>query len=115
MFRRFTTRYAEGDLVYKTDDVNWATSRITYQVKATLENAELSIAEARRLTEAAMLDKTDSGDGFTNLEKLPCQDFHASFIGMKSKHSNHAESVEGFLKLFSSDKIHHGETHGRFL
>jgi hypothetical protein len=30
-----------------------------YQVKASLENAELSIAEARRLTEAAMLNKTD--------------------------------------------------------
>jgi hypothetical protein len=50
---------ATHDLVYKTDDVNWATSRIAYQVKATLENAELSIAEARRLTDAAMLNKTD--------------------------------------------------------
>ena len=50
---------ATHDLVYKTDDVNWATSRIAYQVKASLENAELSIAEARRLTEAAMLNKTD--------------------------------------------------------
>ncbi len=50
---------ATHDLVYKTDDVSWATSRIAYQVKATLENAELSIAEARRLTEAVMLNKTD--------------------------------------------------------
>jgi len=50
---------ATHDLVYKTDDVSWATSRIAYQVKASLENAELSIAEARRLTEAAMLNKTD--------------------------------------------------------
>lgn len=50
---------ATHDLVYKTDDVNWATSRIAYQVKASLENAELSIAEARRLTEAAMLKKSD--------------------------------------------------------
>ena len=50
---------ATHDLVYKTDDVNWATSRIAYQAKAALENAELSIAEARLLTEAAMLKKSD--------------------------------------------------------
>jgi hypothetical protein len=50
---------ATHDLVYKTDDVNWATSRIAYQVKAALENAELSIAEARRLTDATMLHKMD--------------------------------------------------------
>lgn len=50
---------ATHDLVYKTDDVNWGTSRIAYQVKASLENAELSISEARRLTDASMLKKTD--------------------------------------------------------
>jgi|ERR1041385_2699502 ppGpp synthetase/RelA/SpoT-type nucleotidyltranferase len=54
---------ATHDLVYKTDDVNWATSRIAYQVKAALENAELSIAEARRLTDAAMLKKMDKASG----------------------------------------------------
>jgi hypothetical protein len=50
---------ATHDLVYKTDDVNWATSRIAFLVKAALENAELSIAEARRLTDAPALNKSD--------------------------------------------------------
>jgi hypothetical protein len=50
---------ATHDLVYKTDDVNWGTSRIAYQVKAALENAELSVSEARRLTDASMLKKSD--------------------------------------------------------
>lgn len=45
--------------VYKTDDVDWATSRIAFQVKAMLENAELSIAEARRLTDTSLLNRSD--------------------------------------------------------
>jgi len=50
---------ATHDFVYKTDDVDWATSRIAFQVKAMLENAELSIAEARRLTNSSLLDRSD--------------------------------------------------------
>jgi hypothetical protein len=52
---------ATHDFIYKTDDVDWSTSRIAYQVKAMLENAELSIAEAMRLTGSAMLSRTDRG------------------------------------------------------
>ena len=50
---------ATHDLVYKTDDVAWATNRIAFQVKAMLENAELSIGEARRLTDASLLNRSD--------------------------------------------------------
>ena len=50
---------ATHDLVYKTDDVDWATSRIAFQVKGMLENAELSIAEAQQLTDASLLKKSD--------------------------------------------------------
>ncbi len=59
---------ATHDLVYKTDAVNWATSRIAYQVKAALENAELSIAEARQLSESVMLNKADRAS--VDLQKL---------------------------------------------
>jgi hypothetical protein len=55
---------ATHDLIYKTDEVNWGTSRIAYQVKATLENVELSIAEARKLTDAALLKKSDKSSDF---------------------------------------------------
>lgn len=50
---------ATHDFVYKSDDVDWSGSRIAYQVKAMLENAELSIAEARKLATSAMLDRID--------------------------------------------------------
>jgi hypothetical protein len=46
--------------VYKTDDVDWASSRIAYQAKAMLENAELSISEAKTLTSSAMLARSDA-------------------------------------------------------
>jgi hypothetical protein len=50
---------ATHDFVYKSDEVDWASSRIAYQVKAMLENAELSIGEARKLTDSTMLNRTD--------------------------------------------------------
>ncbi len=51
---------ATHNFIYKSDDVDWASSRIAFQVKAMLEHAELSIGEAKRLTASAMLNKTDS-------------------------------------------------------
>lgn len=50
---------ATHDLIYKTDEASWGSSRVAYQVKAMLENAELSISETRRLTSCALLDRTD--------------------------------------------------------
>ncbi len=52
---------ATHDLVYKTDDVNWAKERIAYQTKAMLEHAEISIQEAERLAKCSFLKKEDSG------------------------------------------------------
>ena len=57
---------ATHDFIYKTESVEWASSRIAYQVKAMLENAELSIAEVKRLTGSEMLNKTDRSH--TNLK-----------------------------------------------
>jgi ppGpp synthetase/RelA/SpoT-type nucleotidyltranferase len=50
---------ATHDFIYKSDDVDWPTSRIAYQVKAMLDNAELSISEAKKLTTSTMLSKCD--------------------------------------------------------
>jgi ppGpp synthetase/RelA/SpoT-type nucleotidyltranferase len=50
---------ATHDLIYKSDEVSWGSSRVAYQVKAMLENAELSITEAKRLTSCALLDRAD--------------------------------------------------------
>ena len=50
---------ATHDLIYKTNDPNWGRSRVAYQVKAMLENAELSISEVKRLTDCVLLDRAD--------------------------------------------------------
>lgn len=50
---------ATHDFVYKSDDVDWAESRIAFQVKAMLEHAELSIGEARKLSGAKLLGRCD--------------------------------------------------------
>jgi hypothetical protein len=50
---------ATHDFVYKSDDVDWPSCRIAFQVKAMLENAELSIGEAQKLTTSAILDRID--------------------------------------------------------
>ena len=50
---------ATHDFIYKSDDVDWAASRIAFQVKAMLEHAELSIGEAQKLTDSSILARTD--------------------------------------------------------
>lgn len=50
---------ATHDLVYKSDSISWGTSRVAHQVKAMLENAELSISEAKKLTDCALLARDD--------------------------------------------------------
>jgi len=40
---------ATHDLVYKSDSISWTKQRVAYQVKAMLENAEVSIEKANKL------------------------------------------------------------------
>lgn len=51
---------ATHDLTYKTDEKSWPKERIAYQIKAMLENAEISIYEANKLAKSASLKKTDN-------------------------------------------------------
>jgi ppGpp synthetase/RelA/SpoT-type nucleotidyltranferase len=46
-------------LVYKSDEANWSTARIAYQIKAMLEHAEISIQEAVILSASTALAKSD--------------------------------------------------------
>lgn len=50
---------ATHDLIYKSDEANWAKSRIAFQIKAMLEHAEVSIQMAEQLSMAADLAKAD--------------------------------------------------------
>lgn len=63
---------ATHDLIYKTDDVSWPKERIAYQVKAMLEHAELTIAEAGKLSMAPAVSKLDrrTKDMLTVIEQL---------------------------------------------
>lgn len=46
---------ATHDLIYKSDDINWTKQRVAYQVKAMLENAEVSIQKASTLKKISSL------------------------------------------------------------
>ena len=50
---------ATHDLIYKSNTISWPLERIAYQVKAMLEHAEIAIAEANRLADAAGVSKQD--------------------------------------------------------
>lgn len=47
---------ATHDLIYKSDEINWAKERIAYQIKAMLEHAEVSISEANQLSKSSYLN-----------------------------------------------------------
>lgn len=51
---------ATHDLIYKGDNLSWASSRIAYQVKAMLEHAELSIMESNKLSESGLVKKSNN-------------------------------------------------------
>ncbi len=46
------------DMMYKSAGINWAEERVAYQVKAMLENAEISIQEVKSLSPSSMINKT---------------------------------------------------------
>lgn len=48
---------ATHDLIYKSDKINWAKERIAYQVKATLEHAEVTISGVEELSKITELAK----------------------------------------------------------
>ena len=48
---------ATHDLVYKGDEIDWATQRVSFQIKAMLEHAEVSIREIDRIKTLKVLSK----------------------------------------------------------
>lgn len=63
---------ATHDLIYKSNEINWAKQRVAYQVKAMLENAEVSIEKASNM-------KKISGIPITN-EKVEIQNQVKKFL-----------------------------------
>lgn len=58
-FLQYAWGIATHDLVYKTDSISWSKARIAYQIKAVLEHAEVSIAQAENLSKSSELAKQD--------------------------------------------------------
>lgn len=50
---------ATHDLIYKSNEINWAKQRVAYQVKAMLENAEISIEKAHTIKKIVGLPITN--------------------------------------------------------
>jgi hypothetical protein len=63
---------ATHDLIYKSNEINWAKQRVAFQVKAMLENAEISIEKASTL-------KKIPGIPLTN-EKVELQNNAKNFL-----------------------------------
>lgn len=63
------------DLVYKSENISWSKHRVAYQVKAMLENIELSISSAEALSCNEIINKEDKK--FKKLGKI------VSLIGSK--------------------------------
>ena len=59
---------ATHDLIYKSDKVSWARERIAYQIKAILEQAEVSISGADKLSELPEVSKENPD--FTLLKEV---------------------------------------------
>lgn len=50
---------ATHDLIYKGDSISWPHQRIAYQTRALLENAEVSIANSKKLSKSKSVNKID--------------------------------------------------------
>lgn len=50
---------ATHDMIYKSDNKNWAQERVAYQIKAMLEHAEVSIYEVGSIAQSSALNKSD--------------------------------------------------------
>jgi ppGpp synthetase/RelA/SpoT-type nucleotidyltranferase len=59
---------ATHDLIYKSDKISWARERIAYQIKAILEQAEVSISGADKLSELPEVSKENPD--FTLLKEV---------------------------------------------
>ncbi len=60
---------ATHDLVYKGDEINWAKLRVSFQIKAMLEHAEVSIQEIDSIKECSVLRKQNKETEQLNLIK----------------------------------------------
>ena len=88
---------ASHDLIYKTDNVSWPKERIAFQVKAMLEHAEISIAEAQGLAESLAISKSDRDTASTLQIIEVLRDFWpADQLPQDIKRL--AESIRGVLK-----------------
>lgn len=62
---------ATHDLIYKSDSVSWPKQRVAYQIKAMLEQAELSISGAEELSRLpALLKDNPKTKGLNKIKKL---------------------------------------------
>jgi hypothetical protein len=67
---------ATHDLIYKADEINWAKERIAFQIKATLEQAEVTISGVNRLIELAEVSK----DSYETIELKNILDFYRTIF-----------------------------------
>jgi hypothetical protein len=91
---------ATHDLVYKSDSVSWAKKRIAAQVRAVLENAELSIGEAVTLQGSTLLNKSSAE--YDHLNEIIHGLKERWQVGLPKKVSVLADNIAALLKMTNS-------------
>ena len=92
---------ATHDLIYKTNTVSWSLERIAYQIKAMLEHAEIAIAEANQLANAAGVKKNNK-----RVKSLLCLIEQIEMIWSVDQLPNDIKRLaETILEIFSASKL----------
>jgi hypothetical protein len=98
------------DLIYKTDQINWARQRVAYQIKAMLEQAEIAISGVDCLTALPELNKENQNTKELNailrflsanfsVEQLPADllRLSQSIQGLMANFRLPIDKLQGFL------------------
>jgi ppGpp synthetase/RelA/SpoT-type nucleotidyltranferase len=88
---------ATHDLIYKSNEINWAKQRVAYQVKAMLENAEISIEKAYSIKKIPGLPTNEK----VELQKR-VQKFLLEFWGVETLPKDLIRLVDNVIQLLKT-------------
>jgi len=88
---------------YKTDEnISWAKSRLMFQIKALLENAEMALSEAEHLSKSKLLQKSDDqSDKLNNIMEFYRNSWDKELLPKDLKRL--AENTQDLLSYLSKD------------
>jgi hypothetical protein len=109
---------ATHDLIYKHDRVSWARSRVAFQVKALLENAELSISSIDQLESSPVVGRSGrTEDSLQTLIEYFTANWDKDFLPLDLRRLAESvtelgkrlgvDSVDKLIEMFANAKTHY--------